>query len=304
MNFLDLPNDIHYSIINKVKNGDDLINLKDTCSKMRTLFNSEIIFFTVDLFKININFEFYSFDLTKHEMICKKFSKFKEEFCNGFIYFNRKTNNSIFDTTTMIHISLYIDNLMLFQLEFIQFLRKYNINKHLKRNRNSIRPQGKFNIKLHLFFGDELFNFIKLDNFNQNKNDIIINYKTRLNIENIFLIYNNLEYYQWKNLNKILKLKYDYVMEYNMYSKFNSCYIILRKKDLKIYLNILIENCKDIMIKIEKDIDYFDENNYSLNIIDNLNERYYHYENKLFNLYNNKLKLYLMKHGHKNKTKE
>ena len=95
MNITDLPNDIHYNIINSIKNGEDLVNFKNSCKKFKSLFHKEVKTFTIDLFKINIDFEFKNYDLTKHEMICRKFSKFKEEFYNGYIFFNRKTNNSI-----------------------------------------------------------------------------------------------------------------------------------------------------------------------------------------------------------------
>lgn len=285
MNISDLPNDIHYTIINNIKNGEDLVNLKDSCKKLKKLFYKEVEILKVDLFKIDINFEFKQFDLKKHEMICRKFSKFKEEFFNGYIHFNRTTNNSIFDTTTMIYISLYIDDLKSFELKFLEFLKKYNINKHINCE--------ILTITLNLLFGNELFDFVKLDNFNSNRNDIIVDYKTKLNVSNIFSIYNDLEYYQWKNLDKILGLKFKYIMTYNLKSIYHSCYIVVHKKDLKSYINILIENCKNIMTKIDKDINYFAQNNYTMSLIENLNENYYNYENKLFNLINNKLKLFL-----------
>ena len=134
----NIPNDIHYHLIRNMKNCYDIVNLKDTCSTFRNLFNEEINIARVDLFKINITFKFNNYDLKKHEMICRKFSKFKEEFYNGFIHFDRKTCNSIFNTITIIYISLYIDNLKEFRLQFMNYLEKYDIKKIIENILNKI----------------------------------------------------------------------------------------------------------------------------------------------------------------------
>ena len=118
-----------------------------------------------------------NYDLKKHEMICKKFSRFKDEFYNGFIHFNRNTNISIFNTITQVYITVYIDNLKEFKIKFIDYLNKYNIQKEIKKNREYIKKnnikQDNLEITLSIYYGDDFFQYIEQDNLNVNRKNII-----------------------------------------------------------------------------------------------------------------------------------
>ena len=65
----------------------------------------------------------------------RKFSRFKDEFYNGFIQFNRNTNESIFETTTLVYIKIYIDDLKDFNIKFDNYLKNYNIDKEIQKNK-------------------------------------------------------------------------------------------------------------------------------------------------------------------------
>jgi hypothetical protein len=151
MNIVDLPNDIHYNIIKNINDSHNIINFKNTCKTFKNLFDAEIKLAKVDLFKLSIIFKFYKYDLKKHEMICRKFSRFKDEFYNGFINFNRNTNKSIFDTTTLVYIKVYIDDLKEFNIKFMDFLEKYNINKDIKQNKK-YNNEDNLQITLSIYY--------------------------------------------------------------------------------------------------------------------------------------------------------
>tara|TARA_Y100000389_G_scaffold166381_1_gene171134 strand:+ start:192 stop:1094 length:903 start_codon:yes stop_codon:yes gene_type:complete len=295
MNIVNLPNDIHYKLLKNIKNCDDIVNLKNTCKTFNNIFHKEIKPIKVDLFRINIIFKFYNYDINKHEMICRKFSKFREEFNNGSINISRKTNNSIFETITLIYISVYIDNLKNFNIKFYNYLTKYNILNNIIKNNKNIKKNYFYdkgiNISLNIYFNDYFFDNIKIDNMIENREDLIIDYCSNLKINNIFNKNNNLNFKDWKKINKLLNIKYEIKLDYQ---NFNNNYIILPKIVVIQNVNNLILECENIMKEIEKTI--FKENyNETLNttLLILLYDKFIKYEKDFFNLLKIKLKLFL-----------
>jgi|TARA_B110000211_G_C13969400_1_gene504248 hypothetical protein len=292
MNIVDLPNDIHYNIIKNINDSHNIINFKNTCKTFKNLFDAEIKLAKVDLFKLSIIFKFYKYDLKKHEMICRKFSRFKDEFYNGFINFNRNTNKSIFDTTTLVYIKVYIDDLKEFNIKFMDFLEKYNINKDIKQNKK-YNNEDNLQITLSIYYGDDFYEYIHQDNFNENRKNILIDYKTNLKTEDIFNRNEckNLEYYKWDSLDKILGLKYNIDI---ILFIFDCPYIIVSKYTFINNINRLINNYKYKLRNIEEAI-LIETNNYNINNLNELNDKYDKLKTKLVDLFDIKLKLYLNK---------
>ena len=292
MNIVDLPNDIHYNIIKNINDSHNIINFKNTCKTFKNLFDAEIKLAKVDLFKLSIIFKFYKYDLKKHEMICRKFSRFKDEFYNGFINFNRNTNKSIFDTTTLVYIKVYIDDLKEFNIKFMDFLEKYNINKNIKQNKK-YNNEDNLQITLSIYYGDDFYEYIHQDNFNENRKNILIDYKTNLKTEDIFNRNEckNLEYYKWDSLDKILGLKYNIDI---ILFIFDCPYIIVSKYTFINNINRLINNYKYKLRNIEEAI-LIETNNYNINNLNELNDKYDKLKTKLVDLFDIKLKLYLNK---------
>ena len=295
MNIVNLPNDIHYKLLKNIKNCDDIVNLKNTCKTFNNIFYKEIKPIKVDLFRINIIFKFYNYDINKHEMICRKFSKFREEFNNGSINISRKTNNSIFETITLIYISVYIDNLKTFNIKLENYLTKYNILDNIIKNNKNIKKNNIYdkglNITLDIYFNDDFFDNVKEDNMKENREDLIIDYSSNFKIIDIFNKHNNLKFKDWKKLNKLLNIKYDIKIDYQ---NFNNNYIILPKRYVIQNVNNLILKCKNIMKEVEKTI-YTENYNEALdiNLIEFLYQKFNKYEKNFFNLLKIKLKLFL-----------
>ena len=295
MNIINLPNDIHYKLLKNINKCHDIVNLKNTCKTFNNIFNKEIKPIKVDLFRINIVFKFYNYDISKHEMICKKFSKFRKEFNNGMINISRKTNNSIFETITLIYISVYIDNLKTFNIKLENYLIKYNILNNIIKNNKNIKKNNSYdkglNITLDIYFNDDFFDNVKEDNIKEDREDLIIDYSSNFKIIDIFNKHNNLKFKDWKKLNKLLNIKYDMKIDYQ---NFNNNYIILPKRYVIQNVNNLIFECKNIMREVEKTI-YTENYNEALdiNLIQFLYEKFNKYEKNLFNLLNIKLKLFL-----------
>lgn len=180
MNIVDLPDDVQYSFITHLKECSDLINLKKTCKTFRNLVNKESKYYQVDLFKFQIKLFFTNCDLKKHEMICKKFTKFKEYFNLHKIHINRKHDSrlNIFHTTTYIYIEIYYDDVKKFNNIFNKFLIDVNLYNILKKSENLI------DYKLYLFYKDDIYNFVNT-NIIDKKDDFLISNKSKINLEEI-----------------------------------------------------------------------------------------------------------------------
>lgn len=289
MNIIDLPNDIHYNIINNIHDNNIIIHLKNTCKTFKTLFNKEIKLAKVDLFKLSIIFKFHKYDLKKHEMICRKFSRFKDEFYNGFIQFNRKINESIFETTTLVYIKIYIDDFKDFNIKFDNYLKNYNIDKEIQKNKKYNKEN--LEITLSIYYGENFFQYIHEDNLNDNRKNLIIDSKTNLKTINIFNRneFKNLEYYQWDNLDKMLNIKYS---TYIILFTFNSTYIVMSKNIFINNINRLINNYIYKLKVIRKSIIDI-TNNFNLNEFNQLNQSHDILRTELSNLLDIRLKFNL-----------
>lgn len=188
MNIIDLPDDVQYSFITHLKEYSDLINLKKTCKTFRDLVNKESKYYQVDLFKFQIKILFTNCDLKKHEMICKKISKFKEYFQFYNIHINRKHDSTvnIFHTTTYIYIDIYYDDIKKFNNILNKFLKDSKLNNMLKKNDNFI------DYKLFLYYSDDIYSFVN-SNIIDIKDDFLINSKSKITLEVIksTLLYEN-----------------------------------------------------------------------------------------------------------------
>lgn len=175
MNLQQLPNDIHYHIINQMESNNDLINFSKTNKTFKSIINNNISRIKVELFRVNIKLNFNA-DLNKHCLLCKKFKNLKFYFNEKIFKFNidRKTNYTIFDTSTVIYFNIFVDNLEEFNYNFLKFFKDNNLCKTLYFR------QMKYDLYMYI---DEAFIIkIKEDNLNSNKKDILID-----NISNIQL---------------------------------------------------------------------------------------------------------------------
>ena len=68
MNFEDLPNDIHYHIINKIVHNKDLLNLGKMNRSLKRETNNSINKIKVDLFRVNMIFNIKA-DINKHSRL-------------------------------------------------------------------------------------------------------------------------------------------------------------------------------------------------------------------------------------------
>ena len=182
MNIVDLPNDIQYLFTTYLKESKDLLSLKRTCKIYKNLVDKETKSqcFQVDLFKFQITLIFVDCDLQKHEMICRKISKFNKFFRLHKRHINRShdSTRNIFYTTTHIYLEIYYDDVQLFKIKFNEFLKYTNLNNILKQKNNSI------DYKLHLYYCDNIYNFIK-NNVIKYREDLLIEEKSKLNLNTI-----------------------------------------------------------------------------------------------------------------------
>jgi hypothetical protein len=182
MNIVNLPNDIQYLFTTHLKHSRDVLSLKRTCRTFKTVVDKEIESqcFHVDLFKFKITLIFVNCDLKKHEMICKKISKFNKFFRLHKRHINRShdTTKNIFYTTTHIYLEIYYDDVQLFKIKFNEFLKYTNLNNILKHKNNMI------DYKLHLYYHDNIYYFIK-NNVVKYREDLLIKEKSKLNLYTI-----------------------------------------------------------------------------------------------------------------------
>ena len=177
MNFEDLPNDIHYHIINKIVHNKDLLNLGKVNRSLKRETNNSINKIKVDLFRVNMIFNIKA-DINKHSRLCKKFNNLKYYFNkNHFrLNFDRKTNHTIFDTSTIVYFNIFVDDIYFFHKQILQFLDFTDLYKILSID--NIRYD------LFMYFSEDSFKQIKRDTLSLNREDILIDSKTNINLTN------------------------------------------------------------------------------------------------------------------------
>lgn len=177
MNFEDLPNDIHYHIINKIVHNKDLLNLGKMNRSLKRETNNSINKIKVDLFRVNMIFNIKA-DINKHSRLCKKFNNLKYYFNkNHFrLNFDRKTNHTIFDTSTIVYFNIFVDDIHFFHKQILQFLDFTDLYKILSID--NIRYD------LFMYFSEDSFKQIKKDTLALNRKDILIDTKTNINLTN------------------------------------------------------------------------------------------------------------------------
>ena len=188
----ELPNDIHYHIINQMESNNDLINFGKTNKTFHNIYNENVFKIKAELFRVKIKFSFDA-DLNKHCQLCKKFKNLKNFFNQNFFKFNidRKTNNTIFDTTTIIYFNIFVDNLEEFNFKLLQFFKENKLCKSLSIN--------NIMYELYIYIDESFIYKIKEDNLKLNKKDVLVDNITniRLNILDLDLLgvdINNLKF--------------------------------------------------------------------------------------------------------------
>lgn len=163
MNITQLPHDIHSLIYDNLDYGKDMLNFKNTCKtfKKYTLQENTI---NVSLFEMKYKFIFNNCDINKHSIVCKKMSQIFDNFNLYKIHFNRTHNSckSIFDTQTVIYVSMITDN----------------INENKNKLKGLVDKSGLTNyyisLSIVIYFTEGIIDYI-INKFNKNNNDIIIN---------------------------------------------------------------------------------------------------------------------------------
>lgn len=196
MNFEDLPNDIHYHIINKIVHNKDLLNLGKMNRSLKRETNNSINKIKVDLFRVNMIFNIKA-DINKHSRLCKKFNNLKYYFNkNHFrLNFDRKTNHTIFDTSTIVYFNIFVDDIDLFHKQILLFLHCTDLYKILSID--NIRYD------LFMYFSEDSFKQIKRDTLSLNREDILIDSNTNINLTN-HLNFDDKNHYQFTKFIDIL----------------------------------------------------------------------------------------------------
>ncbi len=196
MNFEDLPNDIHYHIINKIVHNKDLLNLGKMNRSLKRETNNSINKIKVDLFRVNMIFNIKA-DINKHSRLCKKFNNLKYYFNkNHFrLNFDRKTNHTIFDTSTIVYFNIFLDDIDLFHKQILLFLHCTDLYKILSID--NIRYD------LFMYFSEDSFKQIKRDTLSLNREDILIDSNTNINLTN-HLNFDDKNHYQFTKFIDIL----------------------------------------------------------------------------------------------------
>lgn len=163
MNIQNLPYDIHNLIFDNLENGKDMYNFKNTCKTFNNYVNNEIPLNSL-IFKMTYKLIFNNCDINKHSLICKKMSSILEKFDLYEIHFNRTHNSckSIFDTQTVIYVSMFTDNVKEHKDKFKTLLENHNLtNYHII-------------LDIIIYFIEGFIENI-INNYTKNNNDIIIN---------------------------------------------------------------------------------------------------------------------------------
>ena len=163
MNIQNLPYDIHNLIFDNLENGKDMYNFKNTCKTFNNYVNNEIPLNSL-IFKMKYKLIFNNCDINKHSLICKKMSSILEKFDLYEIHFNRTHNSckSIFDTQTVIYVSMFTDNVKEHKTKFKTLIENHNLtNYHII-------------LDIIIYFTEGFIENI-INNYTKNNNDIIIN---------------------------------------------------------------------------------------------------------------------------------
>ena len=163
MNIQNLPYDIHNLIFDNLENGKDMYNFKNTCKTFNNYVNNEIPLNSL-IFKMKYKLIFNNCDINKHSLICKKMSSILEKFNLYEIHFNRTHNSckSIFDTQTVIYVSMFTDNVKEHKDKFKTLIENHNLtNYHII-------------LDIIIYFTEGFIENI-INNYTKNNNDIIIN---------------------------------------------------------------------------------------------------------------------------------
>ena len=163
MNIQNLPYDIHNLIFDNLENGKDMYNFKNTCKTFNNYVNNEIPLNSL-IFKMKYKLIFNNCDINKHSIICKKMSSILEKFNLYEIHFNRTHNSckSIFDTQTVIYVSMITDNVKEHKNKFKTLIENHNLtNYHII-------------LDIIIYFTEGFIENIII-NYTKNNNDIIIN---------------------------------------------------------------------------------------------------------------------------------
>ena len=163
MNIQNLPYDIHNLIFDNLENGKDMYNFKNTCKTFNNYVNNEIPLNSL-IFKMKYKLIFNNCDINKHSIICKKMSSILEKFNLYEIHFNRTHNSckSIFDTQTVIYVSMITDNVKEHKNKFKTLIENHNLtNYHII-------------LDIIIYFTEGFIENI-INNYTKNNNDIIIN---------------------------------------------------------------------------------------------------------------------------------
>ena len=187
---------IFYHIINKIVHNKDLLNLGKMNRSLKRETNNNIKKIKVDLFRVNMIFNIKA-DINKHSRLCKKFNNLKYYFNkNHFrLNFDRKTNHTIFDTSTIVYFNIFVDDIYFFHKQILQFLDFTDLYKILSID--NIRYD------LFMYFSEDSFKQIKRDTLSLNREDILIDSNTNINLTN-HLNFDDKNHYQFTKFIDIL----------------------------------------------------------------------------------------------------
>lgn len=196
MNFENLPNDIHYHIINKIKYNKDLLNLGKMNQSLKKETTISINKIKVDMLRVNMILNIKA-DLNKHCRLCKKFKDLKYFFNQNHYRVNidRKSNHTIFDTSTLIYFNIFVDDIRKFHYNFLKFLNQTEIYRMLSIE--NVRYD------LFIYFSKDSYKQIKKEILSINRYDILLDSKTNINLTND-LNFDNKNYNQFTKFIDIL----------------------------------------------------------------------------------------------------
>lgn len=228
-NITQLPEDVFSVILGKIEDGNDIYNFKNTCQKFRENVNEFIKPLNVNLFKIKYKIIFDNCDINKHSLICKKMSIILDNFNLYEIHFNRTHNSckSIFDTQTVVYVSMLTDNVNNHKSKLFKLMKNYNLSNYF------------INYTISIYFPDNFINNI-IDNYDKNNSDIIINNESLQKLNN------------YENTNNTCIHEFEHIMNNYMYE--------YELENKKLYINkteiikFLISTIKKKQKEIEKGI--------------------------------------------------
>ena len=268
-NITKMPTDIFGVILDNIEDGKDIYNFKNTCKIFSENAEDFIKPLNVNLFKIKYKIIFDNCNINKHALICRKIWIILKNFKLYKIHFNRTHNSckSIFDTQTIIYVSMLTDNTNDHKMKLFKLLNENNITNYY------------ISFTITIYFSDSFINEI-INYHNKNNNDIIINdislQKISENNENLCI-----KVFEHKILQNFYKYELDNDKLYIKKSEIVKFLITqMKKKEKEIEKGILLmENSYDDNI-IKKKMGELDT------IVSNLNK----YRNMMIKLETNILK--------------